>query len=203
MDFTKSFLVTGIAAAAVAMALPASATVTGASSITITNAFGTYLQVGEVVATQAITGLDVAATVNGGSASALNNYPGSGGPGAAIDSDLGTNYYGPNGIYHSAGGASDFLTVNFANPSDLASLTIYGRTDCCQDRDLFNYSIFDAAGGLLAQGQLDGRTSPDGSATGLFPGGVPEPSTWALMLVGFGGLGVALRGRRKLALATA
>jgi hypothetical protein len=28
------------------------------------------------------------------------------------------------------------------------------------------------------------------------PGGVPEPSTWALMLVGFGGLGAMLRRRR-------
>lgn len=32
--------------------------------------------------------------------------------------------------------------------------------------------------------------------------GVPEPSTWAIMLVGFGGLGVALRQRRR-GLATA
>ena len=29
--------------------------------------------------------------------------------------------------------------------------------------------------------------------------GVPEPSTWAIMLVGFGGLGAAMRARRKLA----
>jgi len=31
----------------------------------------------------------------------------------------------------------------------------------------------------------------------LSPGGVPEPATWALMLVGFGGLGVSLRARRR------
>ena len=30
-------------------------------------------------------------------------------------------------------------------------------------------------------------------------GGVPEPATWAMMLVGFGGLGVAMRSRRRQA----
>jgi hypothetical protein len=33
--------------------------------------------------------------------------------------------------------------------------------------------------------------------------GVPEPGTWAMMLVGFGGLGALLRSRRKLASANA
>lgn len=34
------------------------------------------------------------------------------------------------------------------------------------------------------------------------PGGIPEPATWAMMLVGFGGRGAMLRRRRGLALAT-
>jgi hypothetical protein len=33
--------------------------------------------------------------------------------------------------------------------------------------------------------------------------GAPEPTAWALMLIGFGGLGVALRSRRRHAVATA
>jgi hypothetical protein len=33
--------------------------------------------------------------------------------------------------------------------------------------------------------------------------GVPEPMTWALMIVGFGGVGAVLRSRRRAALATA
>jgi hypothetical protein len=32
-------------------------------------------------------------------------------------------------------------------------------------------------------------------------GGVPEPATWSLMLIGFGGLGAALRSRRTLEIA--
>lgn len=35
----------------------------------------------------------------------------------------------------------------------------------------------------------------------ILPAGVPEPTSWALMIVGFGGLGAALRRRRALALA--
>jgi hypothetical protein len=37
----------------------------------------------------------------------------------------------------------------------------------------------------------------------LLAGGVPEPASWALMLIGFGGLGAALRHRRSQALALA
>lgn len=33
--------------------------------------------------------------------------------------------------------------------------------------------------------------------------GVPEPATWAMMLIGFGGLGAALRSRRRSAMALA
>ena len=33
------------------------------------------------------------------------------------------------------------------------------------------------------------------------PGAVPEPATWAMMLLGFGGMGVSLRRRRRSAVA--
>jgi len=36
---------------------------------------------------------------------------------------------------------------------------------------------------------------------GAFNAGAPEPTTWALMLMGFGGLGASLRSRRRVAIA--
>ena len=42
-----------------------------------------------------------------------------------------------------------------------------------------------------------------GDGVFAFGGAVPEPSTWAMMLLGFGGLGAMARSRRKQALATA
>ncbi|HET6971712.1 MAG TPA: PEPxxWA-CTERM sorting domain-containing protein [Phenylobacterium sp.] len=38
-----------------------------------------------------------------------------------------------------------------------------------------------------------------GTATGALPGGVPEPASWALMILGFGGVGATLRRRRAVA----
>ena len=40
-----------------------------------------------------------------------------------------------------------------------------------------------------------------GALVTQFGGAVPEPATWALMLMGFGGMGLMLRGRRALAAA--
>jgi hypothetical protein len=42
-----------------------------------------------------------------------------------------------------------------------------------------------------------------GTGTSAFTTGVPEPATWTMMIVGFGGLGVAVRSRRKQAAAAA
>jgi len=46
-------------------------------------------------------------------------------------------------------------------------------------------------------------TGPGGNESGTlsFTQAVPEPATWALMLLGFGGIGMAMRRRRRPALA--
>jgi len=61
--------------------------------------------------------------------------------------------------------------------------------------------FFGWTGGGIASFTLSSST--DFAAGDVFSvAGVPEPAAWAMMLVGFGGLGAALRGsRRKLAVA--
>jgi hypothetical protein len=58
-----------------------------------------------------------------------------------------------------------------------------------------------------ASGQVDfkdlGPSNQQGDLLDNVVVSVPEPATWAMMLVGFGGLGAAMRSRRRLAAATA
>lgn len=64
----------------------------------------------------------------------------------------------------------------------------------------FSHGTFTlAAGTNVITGTFDGVI---GNGDGAFEvSGVPEPASWALMLLGFGGLGVAMRSRRKSAAA--
>ena len=53
----------------------------------------------------------------------------------------------------------------------------------------------------LTFSSTDPASSPWGPVLGGVSLSAPEPGTWGLMLVGLGGLGIALRARRKLAIA--
>jgi len=50
-------------------------------------------------------------------------------------------------------------------------------------------------------GELNGSTAYERLIFTFTPGAVPEPSTWAMMLLGFGGIGIAMRRRRRSPLA--
>jgi hypothetical protein len=69
-----------------------------------------------------------------------------------------------------------------------------------------NYDVYQLARSLNNGGTvgINSGTHPSiviDAGGSLTTGGVPEPSTWAMMLVGFGALGSALRGRRRVSLA--
>ena len=182
--------------AAIAVAPANAATVVGATSIQITNALSDYLQVAEVVAND-YSSADVSAASAGATASANDMYASFSTADKAIDGNTGGNYY-TDTIYHGLGSGGSTLTINLAGPSSLSSLTIFGRTDCCQQRDLYNVSIFGAGNSLLFSGQLDARYTP-GTLT-FDIAAVPEPATWGLMIAGFAMTGFAAR-RRRVALA--
>jgi hypothetical protein len=86
---------------------------------------------------------------------------------------------GLDGINDGPGGVADFQTVAFDAPfaaSDFTSVQIRGMANA------------DRVGGFeLDNVVLAGER-----------GGVPEPTSWALMIVGFGGVGAILRRRRAM-----
>src|SRR5579859_3229024 len=95
---------------------------------------------------------------------------------------------------------NDFvLQLKFAdaNSLDAPQLSLCGDGFSCGNAGpavtASGYTLLDHNGVWLAQ---DGSVTVEG-------GGVPEPASWALMVLGFGGLGAMLRSRRRTLAAVA
>lgn len=75
----------------------------------------------------------------------------------------------------------------------------------------YEYFCFQASSGPCLQGEtivpnyyaVDGVLATGLSGSVPLSGGAPEPATWGLMLLGFGGLGAAMRSRRRTAIVPA
>jgi hypothetical protein len=123
------------------------------------------------------------------------------------------DYYVPRNGLANPDDAHLFASVNSSNiasiDADVAGndngswRTIVATETLAQGSNSFNFN-FTVPGNVNS----DGRPTADNFAADFVVSnvsvtGVPEPTTWAIMLVGFGGLGAAMRNTRRKQVATA
>jgi len=164
----------------------------GVSQIRITssaNITDSWLQISEVIAKESITGDDLALTTENASVSSSGNH-GIHGSGHSeekfvIDGVAPGNWFN-NEIYHSDSSNSAWLTVDLATPSELDSITLFGRTDCCSYRDIYSIELFNVHGGSLFSAEnLSANNVNHLVSINLPVTSVPTPAAFWLFASGF------------------
>ncbi len=160
-----------------------------------------WLQVTEVVATQTGTGNDLALSSAGATAIGSSNW-GISSPDFAIDG-IAPNAF-PFGFHSYENDYTSFLEISLFAPAELDSITLFGRTDCCSARDIYNLEVFDVQGvSIFNLDDLDATSAShsvyvDLSNLGVDPldqldaQSIPVPSTLVLL-----GLGLAVLGYQR------
>ncbi len=165
----------------------------GAKTIDVRKNGGEW-HLAEILAFETGTGINVAEQSNGGVASVTVGSSQFGTiPGDANDGNLDQSF-GGGSVWHSGNTPGETMRFELAAPTDLDSIDLLGRTDCCQNRDddltvtiydELGAEIFTADVGIPDAGQrlsfeVDGGTPPV----------VPEPASIAIWSI----LGLCLAG---------
>jgi len=157
-------------------------------TIEIENALGQHLQISEFVGWGTNSNSDLALTSAGATAigsdyyqnvRSCNSY--------SSDASCVLNGSGPTAwgnIYHGKS-ASSVLTITLATASEIDWFEIFGRTDCCGNRDVYNVSLFDAEGSEV---HTSSNLSANNRAHSTGRVDVPEPTTLAIFALGIMGL---------------
>lgn len=165
-----------------------------------------------------LTGLRVATDANGfplppwladNSTSAWIGPVGDG----ALDGSIGAYDYRLTFSLAGLNAATATISGLWATDNDGADILINGiSTGQTTPFGGFTFHSFTIGSGFVAgTNTLDFIVNNGGGPTGLrvelsgtaAADGIPEPASWALMILGFGGVGAGVRARRKLAAATA
>lgn len=90
----------------------------------------------------------------------------------------------------------DFNSASFDNGSNIFNFAI-GPNGMVESFGSGGIPIFAGATNILTVNYTSRGSGAFGGQLSFEPNAVPEPATWALMLLGFGGIGMAMRRRRK------
>ena len=108
------------------------------------------------------------------------------------------------------GSLDSYNTIAFGGPGapsdtgeQLAALTTAIASGDQTDASANGRFIFDFTAPVTSVTFSSGTNAFEIASVAGAPGGVPEPAAWAMMLIGMGGMGAAMRAQRKSVAATA